>query len=331
MVSHLGVYQTSIVRSLGGFRAGFEGSQDYDLALRAIEKLTSTQIIHIPRVLYHWRAIAGSTALAPEEKDYTTVAIRKAVTEHLQRMNIDAEIMSAPDISTFNRIRFQCPVPQPLVSIIIPTRDRVDLLAICLNSLVQRTSYTNYEVIIIDNGSTEETTLQFFDQLPKDRFRIFNDDSSFNFSALNNHGARVAQGDFLCLMNNDIEILTPDWLEEMVSFAIRSDIGCVGARLWYPDGTLQHAGILLGIGGVGSHSHYKFESRNPGYFGRALLHQSFSAVTAACLLVQRHIFEEVDGLDEQLAVAFNDVDFCLRVREGIPQTLKSRHNGGYSE
>ena len=315
MVSHLGIYKTSIIRNLGGFRVGYEGSQDYDLTLRVIEKLTFEQIVHIPRVLYHWRAIAGSTALAPEEKNYTTVAIRKAVTDHLNRMDIGADIMSAPEIPIFNRIRFHCPSPQPLISIIIPTRDRIDLLVMCLDALVQKTTYTNYEIIIIDNGSIEEATLQFFDQLPKDRFSIFRDESSFNFSALNNHGARLARGEFFCLMNNDIEILTPNWLEEMVSFAIRPDIGCVGARLWYPEGGLQHGGAVLGIGGICGHSHKYFQQGNLGYFGRTSLHQAFSVVTGACLLIQRTIFEEVNGLDEQLAVAFNDVDFCLRVRE----------------
>ncbi|CAA9891196.1 putative glycosyltransferase [Candidatus Methylobacter favarea] len=315
MISHLGIYRTDIVRSLGGFRVGYEGSQDYDLALRVIERLGPNQIIHIPHVLYHWRAIAGSTALAVSEKNYAVDASRKAVAEHLQRRGISAEVMPAPEAPMFNRVRFICPSPQPLVSIIIPTRDRADLLGMCVDSLIQRTTYSNYEVIIMDNGSVEDATRQFFDRLPNDRFRVLRDESPFNFSALNNHAARAARGELLCLMNNDIEILTPDWLEEMVSFAIHSDIGCVGARLWYPDGALQHGGVLLGIGGVANHAHYKIGRGNPGYFGRAVLHQSLSAVTAACLLVRRQVFEEVGGLDEQLAVAFNDIDFCLRVRE----------------
>lgn len=315
MVSHLGVYRTEVVRDLGGFRVGFEGSQDYDLVLRVLEKLKPEQIVHIPRILYHWRAIAGSTALAAGEKNYAVEAGRKAVADHLKRSGINAEVMPAPEVSTLNRVRFSCPSPQPLVSIIIPTRDRADLLGMCLDSLIQRTTYENYEVIIVDNGSVEAATQQLFERLPKDRFSILRDESPFNFSALNNKAAQLARGELLCLMNNDIEILTPDWLEEMVSFAVRPDIGCVGARLWYPDGSLQHGGILLGIGGVGNHAHYKVGRHHPGYFGRAFLHQSFSAVTAACLLVRRDVFDVVGGLDEQLAVAFNDVDFCLRVRD----------------
>jgi glycosyltransferase involved in cell wall biosynthesis/LmbE family N-acetylglucosaminyl deacetylase len=315
IVSHLGVYRTDIVRTLGAFREGFEGAQDYDLVLRVIEKLQPDQVIHIPRVLYHWRAIAGSTALAEGEKKYAAGAGRKAVEEHLKRTGLAAEVMPAPEASSHNRIRFFCPSPQPLVSIIIPTRDRADLLGMCLDSLIQRTTYSNYEIIIIDNGSVEDATQQLFDRQPKDRVTILRDESPFNFSVLNNKAARAARGELLCLMNNDIEILTPDWLEEMVSFAARQDIGCVGARLWYPDGRLQHGGCVVGLGGVCGHSHKYLRQGDPGYFYRAVLHQSFSAVTAACLLVRRSVFEEVDGLDEQLGVAFNDVDFCLRVHD----------------
>ena len=315
MISHLGVYRTSLVRSLGGFRIGFEGAQDYDLALRVIEQLTPAQVVHLPYVLYHWRAIAGSTALAPDEKNYAAEAGRKAVAEHLERRGISAEVMPAPDVPTLNRVRFACPSPQPLVSIIIPTRDRADLLGMCLDSLMLRSTYVNYEVIIIDNGSVEAATQKLFDRLPKDRFSILRDESPFNFSALNNHAARVARGQLLCLMNNDIEILTPGWLEEMVSFAMRPDVGCVGARLWYPDGRLQHGGCITGLGGVAGHSHKFLRNGYHGYFKRAVLHQSFSIVTAACLLLRRDVFEQVGGLDEQLAIAFNDVDFCLRVRE----------------
>ena len=315
MICHLGVYRTELVRRLGGFRAGFEGGQDYDLALRVIEQLDPSQVVHVPHVLYHWRAIAGSTALAAGEKNYAADAGRRAVVEHLARVGLEAEVLPAPEAPALNRVRFACPVPQPLVSIIIPTKDRADLLGMCLDSLLERTTYLNYEVIIVDNGSVEPATQKLFARLPAERFRVLRDDSPFNFSALNNHAARIARGSFLCLMNNDIEILTPDWLEEMVSFAARGDVGCVGARLWYPDGRLQHGGCIVGLGGVAGHSHKYFPKGDPGYFRRAVLHQSFSAVTAACLLLRREVFEQVDGLDEKLVVAFNDVDFCLRVRE----------------
>ena len=315
MICHLGVYKKSLINSIQGFRIGFEGSQDYDLALRAIEQVSRNQVTHIPRVLYHWRAIPGSTALAGDQKQYTEPASRKAVAEHLRRRGLKAEVMPAPNAPSHNRVRFALPDQKPLVSIIIPTKDRADLLETCIKSILSLTTYPAFEVIIIDNGSTEPETDEFFKQLPKNKVKVFHDPSPFNFSALNNHAAKVAQGELFCLLNNDIEILTPDWLEEMVSFAIQPGIGAVGARLWYENNTLQHGGIIIGLGGVAGHSHKHLSKESPGYFYRALLHQTLSAVTAACLVVRRDVFEEVGGLDESLAVAFNDVDFCLRIRE----------------
>lgn len=315
MVCHLGVYRSDLLKTLKGFRTGFEGAQDYDLTLRVVEQLLPKQIVHVPRVLYHWRAIPGSTALAAEEKNYAAVAGRLAVAEHLKRRGLIAEVTSAPEAPALNRVRFALPVPLPLVSVIIPTRDHVDLLSTCIHSILKLTTYPFFEIVIIDNGSVEPATAEFFAGLPAERVRVVRDDAPFNFSALNNHGARAARGALLCLMNNDIEILTPDWLEEMVSFAVQPGVGCVGARLWYPDGRLQHGGVVVGLGGVAGHSH-KYASKGfPGYFRRVVLHQSFSAVTAACLLVRRTVFDAVNGLDEKLAVAFNDVDFCLRLQE----------------
>ena len=315
MISHLGVYRRTLLDEIGGFRAGYEGSQDYDLALRALEKIEPTQIVHVPHVLYHWRAIPGSTARNVNEKNYALEAARQAVQDHLQRCDIEAVVSPAPESPEYNRVQFRLPAVLPLVSIIIPTRDRADLLSPCIDSILKRSSYPNFEIVVIDNGSVEPATRQLFDRLPTDRVRVVRDDSPFNFSALNNRGARAAKGGMLCLMNNDIEVLTPDWLEEMVSFAHRADIGCVGARLWYPSGLLQHGGVITGVGGVAGHAHLNLLRGDRGYFNRAVLHQSFSAVTAACLLVRRSVFEQVGGLDEALAVAYNDVDFCLRVRE----------------
>lgn len=315
MICHLGVYRREIVEAVGGFRSGFDGAQDYDLALRIVERLSPKQVIHIPRVLYHWRAIAGSAAMAGDEKSYAAAAGRKAVAAYLRRSGLQAEVSPAPEASDLNRVHFALPSPVPFVSIIIPTRDRVDLLATCINSIFNRSTYPSFEIVIVDNGSVQPKTAEYLADLPKERVKVIRDDAPFNFSRLNNLGARAAQGEILCLMNNDIEILSPDWLEEMVSFACQPDIGCVGTRLWYPDGRMQHGGVILGIGGVAGHSH-KFSGRGgAGYFGRAVLHQSYSAVTAACLVVRRTVFEQVDGLDETLAVAFNDVDFCLRIRE----------------
>jgi glycosyltransferase involved in cell wall biosynthesis len=315
MISHLGVYRRTLLEEIGGFRTGYEGSQDYDLALRALEKIEPTQIVHVPHVLYHWRAIPGSTARNVNEKNYAVEAAHQAVQDHLQRCDIEAIVSPAPESPEYHRVQFRLPAGLPLVSIIIPTRDRADLLDPCIDSILNRSSYPHFEIVVIDNGSVEPATTKLFDRLPTDRVRVVRDDSPFNFSALNNYGAQKSKGELLCLMNNDIEISTPDWLEEMVSFAHRADIGCVGARLWYPNGLLQHGGVITGVGGVAGHAHLNLLRGDRGYFNRAVLHQSFSAVTAACLVIRRSVFEQVGGLDESLAVAYNDVDFCLRVRE----------------
>ena len=313
MISHLGCYRKSIVEKVGGFRIGFEGSQDYDLALRVIETLKPDQIVHVPHVLYHWRMLAGSSAVHINEKSYAPAAALRAVQEHLDRQGITAHVTPNPEAPQFQRVCFECPSPIPKVSIIIPTRDKAELLEKCVFSIFSKTSYPNYEIIIVDNGSEEERTAQLFKRLRDMGVNIVEDRRPFNYSALNNHAAKIAQGSFLCLMNNDIEILTPDWLEDMVSFANQKEIGAVGARLWYPHGVLQHAGVLIGPGGVAGHAFLGLPKDNPGYFHRAVLHQSYSAVTAACLVIRKSIFDELGGLDESLAVAFNDVDFCLRV------------------
>lgn len=316
MICHLGVYRRALLEKIGGFREGFEGAQDYDLTLRVLEKVQPGQVVHIPKVLYHWRAIPGSTALAADEKNYAAIAARKAITEHLQRTGRGGIVTAAPEAPSMNRVRYALPAHLPLVSIIIPTRDHADILGVCLESVLKKTSYPHFEIIVVDNGSVEQETQQLLDRQPQDKVRVVRDDAPFNYSRLNNLAVKAAKGDVLCLMNNDIEVLTPDWLEEMLSFALQADIGCVGARLWYPgEGGLQHGGVVLGLGGVAGHSHKYLSKNNPGYFSRAVLHQSFSAVTAACLVIRREIWEQVEGLDESFAVAFNDVDFCLRVRD----------------
>jgi glycosyltransferase involved in cell wall biosynthesis len=315
MICHLAVYRRDLLKELKGFRVGYEGAQDYDLALRVLEKVGAQKIVHIPKVLYHWRAISGSTALNINEKYYATDSGRRVIAEHLVRSGRGGSVSEAPEAPSMNRVRYPLPENLPLVSIIIPTRDRADLLEMCLNSLFKKTIYENYEILIVDNGSVEDATKEFFERQPKDKVRIIRDDSPFNYSRLNNLAVDKAKGDVICLMNNDIEILTPDWIEEMLSFVMQPDVGCVGARLWYPDGGLQHGGVISGIGGVAGHSHKYLKKGNLGYFARAVLHQSLSAVTGACLMIRKSVWEEVGGLEEQLAVAFNDVDFCLRVRE----------------
>lgn len=312
--SHLGVYHAALIREVGGFRPGFEGSQDYDLALRCIERVRPDQIHHIARVLYHWRVHADSTASSQEAKPYAQLAGEKALNEHLARAAI---LGQAECDGPFYRVRYAVPDPQPLVSLIIPTRDALGLVRQCINSILARTKYQNYEIILVDNGSTDPEALAYFHSLAElPGFKVIRDEREFNYSALNNLAVELASGELVGLINNDVEVISEEWLGEMVSIALQSGVGAVGARLWYPDYTLQHGGVLLGVGGVANHAHRARAQGDPGYFGRAQLIQGFSAVTAACLLIRKAHYLAVGGLNEvDLKVAFNDVDFCLRLRQ----------------
>lgn len=315
-LNHFTVHRAANIRKVGGWRKGFEGSQDYDINLRIVETVDREKVVHIPKVLYHWRAGEGSTARAGAEKSYAYDAGFRALEEHVSRLDLPAEVRQIEELP-FYRVRWKTPQPQPLVSLIIPTRDMVEMLRACVSSILQKTTYGNYEILIVDNGSSEEETLEYFRAISKDpRVRILEYPHPFNYSAINNFAARYAKGSILGLVNNDIEVITPDWLDEMVSQVSRSEIGCVGAKLLYSNDTVQHAGVVLGIGGVAAHSHLGFGGSVPGYFSRLRVVQNCSAVTAACLLVRADIFREAGGLDEEhLSVAFNDVDFCLKVRE----------------
>lgn len=315
MISHLGVYQTELVRSVGGFRAGYEGSQDYDLALRCIERLSPDQVVHIPWVLYHWRAIAGSTALKKSEKSYASVAGERALRDHFSRIGA-SEVTVQTTIHGYRVRRSIVSDRQPKVSLIIPTRDRVELLRMCVNSILQKTKYSNYEIIVVDNQSVEPATHAYFEQLrDESRVRIFSYDAPFNYSAMNNAAVESSDGKIVGLVNNDIEVINEDWLCEMVSQVARPEVGVVGAMLYYPDDTIQHAGVILGVGGVANHAYVGMPKHYAGQMARAALVQNLSAVTAACLLIRRETYDAVKGLDPLLQVAFNDVDLCLRVRE----------------
>jgi GT2 family glycosyltransferase len=314
--NHLTVHRADNIRRVGGWRPGFEGSQDYDLNLRIVETIDPATIRHIPKVLYHWRAAAGSTAAAGDAKSYAYTAGLKALEEHVARMKLPARVEAAPD-TPFYRLRFAVPEPMPLVSLIIPTRDKVELLRNCIGSIRDKTEYERYEIIVVDNGSSEPETLRYLEILrTTPDTRVLEWSAPFNYSAINNFAVAEARGEIVGLINNDIEVITPGWLTEMVSWACQADVGCVGAKLYYANDTIQHAGVILGIGGVAGHSHKYFRRDSHGYFGRLKLAQNLSAVTAACLLVRKAIYEEVGGLDaDNLKVAFNDVDFCLKVRE----------------
>ena len=312
-ISHLGVYQRSLVESIGGFRIGFEGSQDYDLLLRCIAECSDDQIIHVPYVLYHWRAIQGSTALAESEKSYSAVAGLNALKEHLGTNADSVELGKLPN--TY-KVNWALSDINPLVSIIIPTKNGKALVKQCINSLYKKTLYPHFEILLVDNQSDELDALHYFKQLESDgKVRLIPYDKPFNYSAINNYAVTQAKGEFVILMNNDVEILSESWLTEIVANINRPEIGCVGAKLYYPDGKLQHGGVITGLGGVAGHSHKYFSKGHPGYFKRLQVTQNLSAVTAACLGVRKAVFEEVGGLDEKnLTIAFNDVDFCLKVQ-----------------
>ncbi len=326
LFSHLGVYETALVRQAGGFRKGFEGSQDHDLALRCVAIAGHGAVHHIPHVLYHWRIVPGSTAGAGTEKPYALTAGIRAVEEHLARTSVRGTVGQLSSDVGILRVRYAPPSPAPLVSIVIPTRDGVDLLRQCIESIFAKSTYPNFEIIVVDNGSVRPETLAYFNTLrARANVRVSRDDRPFNFSALNNAAVALSGGEFVCLLNNDIEVITPDWLEELVSIAAQPGNGAVGACLWYPNETLQHGGVVLGLGGVAGHMHYKIRRGTFGYFGRAVATQNISVVTAACLVIRKAIYEEVGGLDETFAVAFNDVDFCIRVREAGYRNVWTPH------
>jgi len=312
LIGRTGVYNSDVLRETGGFRDGFAGAYEYDLALRYIERIDAEQIQHIPRVLYHLRGddenIFQSQMLADAR-----LAGAKALNEHFQRLGIDAVAeFSAPGY----RVRYALPESPPLVSLIIPSRNKVELVQACVETILAKTTYSNYEILIVDNGSDDPDTLAYFEAVSSEsRVRVLRDDRPFNYSALNNAAVDEARGEVIGLINSDITVISSEWLSEMVSYAVQADVGVVGARLWYPDDTLQHGGIILGIYGSAGHSHKRFARGKHGYFGRMALVSEFSAVTGACLLVRKNIYQELGGLNEiDLPVAYNDVDLCLRVR-----------------
>ncbi|MCQ8850419.1 glycosyltransferase family 2 protein [Alteromonas stellipolaris] len=314
-ICHPAVYKTSLLKKIGGFRVGVEGSQDHDLLLRATANLSREEVVHLPFILYHWRVIENSTASNASAKSYTTDAGIEALKYFLSQSKQNASVEKGKYPNTY-KINWSLPTEQPLVSLIIPTRDGYDILKQCLESIYDKTTYDNFEIIVVDNQTSCEKTLGLFNDYSdaKNNFSVLKWDKPFNYSAINNFAVSQAKGEVVGLVNNDIEVINGDWLTEMVSHALRPEIGCVGAKLYYPNDTIQHAGVVLGIGGVAGHSHKYFHKSEPGYFTRLHLVQNMSAVTAACLVVRKSVFEEVGGLNEKdLTVAFNDVDFCLKV------------------
>jgi O-antigen biosynthesis protein len=316
MVSHLGVYSREMLRDIGGFRSEFDGAQDYDLALRSYERSGISAMVHIPKVLYHWRLHPESTSSSGDAKSYAHTAAQRAISEHLDRIGRPAKVVPAPSAPGMNRVIYTVS-NYPTVTIIVPTKDNPELLAACISSIKRLTRYPNFSILVVNNGSRERKTLDYFAELTSSEFaKILNYPAPFNFSAINNFGVKHVDSELICLLNDDTEVLSEDWLSEMVSLARLKNVGAVGAKLWYPDGKLQHAGVVLGVTGVCGHVHRGISGDFPGYLGRAVVTGGFSAVTAACLVIECKKYLEVGGLDEvNLAVAFNDVDFCLRLQE----------------
>lgn len=314
-ICHLFVVKREIQEKVGVLDVKYDGAQDYDFVLRCIE--TSSHIYHIPKVLYHWRAHQDSTAENPESKRYAFEAGANAIAAHLKRCNIKGTVSMG---SVFGLYRVHYPLfRRPLVSILIPSKDHKSDLQRCIQSLYQVSTYQNFEVIIIENGSVEEETFRYYEELCKLHKNIkivtWKNQGSFNYSALNNFGAIYAEGEYLFFLNNDTEILEPESVGEMVSHVMRKEVGVVGAKLYYPDGTVQHAGVIVGLGGIAGHAFKDFPRQNGGYFYRNFCIQDYSAVTAACMLMSKSLFEEIGGFDEELKVAFNDIDLCMEIRK----------------
>jgi GT2 family glycosyltransferase len=314
MFGNLGIYRTSLLNAAGGLPARFGPASRYELTLRCVEHSSIERIRHIPRILYHKHVQPLSSGLDLISDLNEKEAGRQALADHLSRTRVAAEAVST---THGYRVRYALPDIAPLVSLIIPTRNGLTLLRRCIESILTRTTYRNYEIIVVDNGSDDAETLEYMDSiLHLENVRVLRDNRPFNYSALNNGAVKEANGTIIGLVNNDIEVISPDWLTEMVSHVTRPEVGVVGAKLLYSDDTVQHAGVIIGLSSAADHVHRGLPRHSPGYQSRAALIQSFSAVTAACLLVKKTLYLELGGLNEStLTVAFNDIDFCLRVNE----------------
>lgn len=312
-ICHLSVFSRELLDSVGYFRSEYDGSQDYDLILRLTEK--AKKVFHIRKILYYWRAHKNSVAQDVGAKPYTVTAAKKALAAHLERCGLKGEVLDSSVPTTYH-IKYEID-GNPLISVIIPNKDHTDDLDICLKSLYEKSSYKNFEVIIVENNSTEKETFEYYEALTQKHgnIKIVTWKGNFNYSAINNFGVNYAKGEYILLLNNDVEIINGSCLEEMLMFAQRKDVGAVGAKLYYSDDTVQHAGVILGLGGTAGHAHKHFGRNHPGYMARASIAQNLTACTAACLMMRRDVFDEVGGLDEEFEVAFNDVDLCMKIRK----------------
>lgn len=309
-ICHLSVIRKSLVDKVGGFRSEYDGAQDYDLFLR-IEDIT-TKFYHIPKILYHWRESATSTAGYMGNKSYAYIAGKKALEDTLKRRKIKGTVLDNPRTTSY-LIKYEH--NNPLVSIIIPIKDKASITKVCLESLYTKNTYSNFEIIIVDNGSTEKETLDLLKEYKnsKNNFKVLRLDCPFNYSYLNNQAVKETKGEYILFLNNDTEVLDPNFLDEMVGYASQKHIGCVGIKLLYPDNLVQHAGVVLGYGGFAGHIYTAYSKDDCGLFGRLVMPYNYTAVTAACMLIKKGKFLETKGFDEKLTVALNDVDLCLQV------------------
>ena len=310
---HFLAVRKSLVDTVGGLNEKFDGAQDYDFVLRLTEN--TKKIYHCPRILYHWRCSNQSTAANQGNKMYAIHAGKAALNAHYKRLGWNARAQEGA-VDGWYQTKFTLK-EEPLVSILIPNKDHTDDLDVCLNSFFERADYQNYEFIIIENNSVLPETFAYYEKIEKehDNVKVVYWEAGFNYSAINNFGFKFAKGDYIMLLNNDVELITPDIFQSMLGFCMRPEVGIVGAKLLYNDHTVQHAGVLVGAGGLADHVFKGLHEDDPGYMGRAISSQDVSAVTAACLMVKKSVYEEVGGLEEEFQVAFNDVDFCLKVRK----------------
>ena len=312
-ICHLFVVKRELLNQVGGFRQEFDGAQDYDFIFRCTEK--ANQIVHIPKVLYHWRCHQNSTASNPESKMYAFEAGARAIMAHYERCGIPAEkVVKGVDYGIYHTI-FKVQ-NNPLVSVIIPNKDHSADLDLCIRSILERATYENLEFIVIENNSTEKETFAYYEKIQKEfpQVHVVKWEREFNYSAINNFGAQFAKGEYFLFLNNDTEIISKDLFEEMLGYAQRPEVGIVGVRLLYQDNTIQHAGVVIGFGGIAGHTFIGLHEAESSYFHRAMCAQDYSAVTAACMMTRASLFRELGGFTEELAVAFNDIDYCMKVR-----------------
>ncbi len=315
-ICHFSVFSRELYDKVGGFRHEYDGSQDHDMILRLTGNAKT--IAHIPKLLYFWRSHPASVAADINSKTYAIDAGKRAVRDSIREYGYDAEVESSKAFPTIYRLKYKLK-STPLISILIPSMDHIDELRTCIESIMDLSTYPRYEIVIVENNSRNKETFEYYEDIQElyDNVRVVNWSGEFNYAAINNFGAAYTNGEYLVLMNNDIEVITPEWMEEMLMYCQRDDVGAVGAKLYYPDDTIQHAGIVIGMGKdrVAGHTHYGMPRESVGYMGRLYFAQDVSAVTAACAMFKKSLFDKVGGLNEKLSVAFNDVDLCLKIRK----------------